>query len=168
MKILVSACLLGTACRYDGKSAPNQDVLALSAHHTLIPLCPEQLGGLPTPRVPSERVGERVVSREGVDVTGAYLRGTDEVLRLCTLFGIKLAILKERSPACGSGMIYDGTFSGTLRKGDGILAGALKEAGITVIGESAVPSCFSLAETAFSGENEEKSDQSGAKSKQPS
>ena len=136
MKLLVSACLLGLCCRYDGCAKPNAVVLALREGHTLIPVCPEQLGGLPTPRVPAERRGDRVVTRDGRDVTAAYEKGAAEALRLAELFSCDAAILKERSPACGSGRIYDGSFSKTLISGDGVAAACLKAHGIPVLGES--------------------------------
>jgi uncharacterized protein YbbK (DUF523 family) len=136
MKILVSACLLGLRCRYDGQSKPNAAVLALGEKHTLVPCCPEQLGGLPTPRSPSEWQGKRIVNQAGQDVTAQYLRGGEEAVRLARTLGCELAILKERSPACGSREIYDGSFSGVLLPGEGSAARALREAGIPVLGES--------------------------------
>ena len=136
MKILVSACLLGVRCRYDGKSKPHPAVERLMEQHTLIPVCGEILGGLPTPRVSAERQGARVVTADGRDVTAAYRRGAEEVLRLAKLYGCKAAILKERSPSCGSGRIYDGTFTGTLTDGWGVTAELLRDHGICVIGES--------------------------------
>ena len=136
MKLLISACLLGVRCRYDGASKPHPLAEKLAERHTLVPVCPEQLGGLPTPRVASERQGERVISAAGGDVTAQYQRGAEEALRLCRLFGCQAAVLKERSPSCGSGAVYDGTFSGTLTDGDGVTAAALKVAGIPVYGES--------------------------------
>ena len=136
MKILVSACLLGVRCRYDGKSKPHPAVERLMEQHTLIPVCGEILGGLPTPRVSAERQGARVVTADGRDVTAAYRRGAEEVLRLAERYGCKAAILKERSPSCGSGRIYDGTFTGTLTDGWGVTAELLLDHGICVIGES--------------------------------
>ena len=136
MKILVSACLLGVRCRYDGKSKPHPAVERLMEQHTLIPVCGEILGGLPTPRVSAERQGERVVTADGCDVTAAYRRGAEEVLRLAERYGCTAAILKERSPSCGSGRIYDGTFTGTLTDGWGVTAELLRDHGICVIGES--------------------------------
>lgn len=136
MKILVSACLLGVRCRYDGKSKPHPAVERLMEQHTLIPVCGEIFGGLPTPRVSAERQGARVVTADGRDVTAAYRRGAEEVLRLAERYGCKAAILKERSPSCGSGRIYDGTFTGTLTDGWGVTAELLRDHGICVIGES--------------------------------
>ncbi len=136
MTILVSACLLGTACRYDGRSKADAAVTALLARHALIPVCGEIFGGLPTPRTPAERRGARVMTKDGRDVTDAYRRGAEEVVRLARLYGARAAILKERSPSCGSGEIYDGTFSGTRTAGWGVTAELLRESGVRVYGES--------------------------------
>ena len=135
-KVLVSACLLGTPCRYDGKSKADARVLALAERYELIPVCPEQLGGLPTPRDPSERQGARVVMASGRDVTDNYRRGAEAALALCVQNGCKAAVLKEKSPSCGCGLIYDGTFSRRLVPGDGVTAELLKAHGIRVYGES--------------------------------
>ena len=136
MRILISACLLGCRCRYDGASKPHPLAGVLARHHTLIPVCPEQLGGLSTPRPPAERRGDRVVTREGQDVTEQYRRGAEEALRLCHLMGCEAAILKERSPSCSCGSIYDGTFSGRMHPGDGVTAELLARCGIPVYGET--------------------------------
>lgn len=136
--ILVSACLLGIPCRYDGKSKPCEAVVKLNEKYNLIPVCPEVSGGLPTPRVPSERIGERVMMRDGRDVTDNYNRGAEYALKLCRDNGISLAILKERSPSCGKGKIYDGTFSGKLTDRDGVTAELLQKGGIRVLSESDV------------------------------
>ncbi|MBQ3089241.1 MAG: DUF523 domain-containing protein [Oscillospiraceae bacterium] len=136
MKILISACLLGVACRYDGKSKQAAGIRELAERHQLIPFCPECYGGLPTPRPASERQGERVVNCLGEEVTQQYHRGAQEALRLARFFDCRYALLKERSPACGSGQIYDGSFTGTLIPGDGVAAQLLREHGITVLGES--------------------------------
>ena len=98
MKILISACLLGACCRYDGASKAHPLAALLAERHTLVPVCPEQLGGLPTPRPPAERRGGRVVTQSG-DVTEQYLRGATETLKLCKLLGCEAAVLKERSPS---------------------------------------------------------------------
>ena len=136
MKILISACLMGVRCRYDGASKAYPGIEQLAQRHTLVPVCPEQLGGLSTPRPPAERQGDRVVANTGVDVTEQYRRGAEEALRLCRLFGCEAAVLKERSPSCGKGAVYDGTFSGTLTAGDGVTAELLTAHGIAVFGES--------------------------------
>ncbi|HIW25900.1 MAG TPA: DUF523 domain-containing protein [Firmicutes bacterium] len=136
--ILVSACLLGVACRYDGKRKPNEAVIALKEKYNLIPVCPEIMGGLPTPRLPSEIRGETVIMENGEDVTDKYSRGAEETLRLARLFGCGKAVLKEKSPSCGSGRIYDGTFSKTLTEGNGVTAGMLLANGIRVAGETEI------------------------------
>ena len=135
MRLLVSACLLGCPCRYDGASKPCPAVLALAERHELVPVCPEQLGGLPTPRPPAERQGDRVVTQSG-DVTEQYRRGAAETVRLAKLLQCDGAVLKEKSPSCGHGAVYDGTFTRTLVPGDGVTAEALLSAGIPVYGES--------------------------------
>ncbi len=132
---LCSACLLGIKCRYDGKSKPNKKVLALAKKEVLIPICPEQLGGLSTPREPSEQRGKEVFTKSGKNVTDNFQNGAKEVLKLAKLFSIKEAILKQRSPSCGSGQIYDGTFSGTIIKGDGVTTALLKSNGIKIISD---------------------------------
>ena len=136
--LLISECLLGVACRYDGNSRPLDSGLLdrLMARYTLIPVCPEQLGGLPTPRNPSERRDSRVVMNNGVDVTAQYARGAAQALYLAQRFGCTKALLKERSPSCGSGTIYDGSFTGSLTDGWGVAAEALRDAGIAVFGEN--------------------------------
>ncbi|WP_235839223.1 DUF523 domain-containing protein [Clostridium sp. Marseille-P2415] len=145
--ILVSACLLGVNCRYDGRNGRNEDVLGLMETYNLIPVCPEQLGGLETPREPAERLAQneedgqekiRVVNQAGKDVTACFMRGAEETLKIARLYGCKRAILKERSPSCGHGIIYDGTFSGKKIPGSGVTAMLLEENGITVTGESKV------------------------------
>lgn len=138
MKILVSACLLGVNCKYSGGNNFHPEVLALKEKHTLIPLCPEQLGGLSTPRPPAERKGDQIITQEGKDVTDPYQKGAEELLRLARLLGAELAILKARSPACGPNGIYNGTFSHTLIPGQGIAAQALLEAGIPVHSEDEI------------------------------
>lgn len=138
MKLLVSACLLGCRCRYDGASKRHPQALRLAERYILVPVCPEQLGGLPTPRPPAERRRERVLTGTGTDVTEQYRRGAEEALRLCRLLGCGAAVLKERSPSCGCGTIYDGTFSGTLTAGNGMTAALLIVHNIPVYGESRI------------------------------
>lgn len=136
--VLVSACLLGLRCRYDGAEKGDDRVLGLLGREdiTLIPVCPEQLGGMSTPREPSEQKDGRVWNRRGEDVTAYYERGAEEALKLARLYQCRRAVLKERSPSCGCGVIYDGTFTKTLIKGHGITAKLLREQGIRVVGES--------------------------------
>lgn len=119
-KILVSACLLGCSTRYDGDSKPCQKVLDLAKDNTLIPVCPEQMGGLSTPRLPSERQGESIViMKDGTDVTGNYDRGAQIALDIAKLNNVDYCIFKSGSPSCGKGLIYDGTFSGNKCEGNG-------------------------------------------------
>ena len=134
-RIIVSACLLGCECRYKGDGCENEAVLALAKKHTLIPVCPEQLGGLPTPRDPSEIVGEKVMSCNGRDVTAEYMRGAETALRIAKINRAKTAILKAKSPSCGKGLIYDGTFTGNKVPGDGVTAKLFAENGIRVLTE---------------------------------
>ena len=138
MRLLVSACLLGVCCRYDGAGKTHPLAGELMTRYTVIPVCPEQRGGRPTPRPPAERQGERVMAKGGLDVTEPYRRGAEETLKLSRLFGCQTAVLKERSPSCGCGHIYDGTFSGTVTTGDGVTAALLRENGISVLGESQI------------------------------
>ena len=145
-KLLISACLLGVGCRYDGESRTSVPVAALSEKYELIPFCPEIYGGLPTPRTPSERVGERVLMKDGTDVTENFLRGAEAASELCSTLGCRLALLKERSPSCGTGVIYDGSFTGGLTEGDGVTAEHLRAAGVRVIGESRVSEIISNLE----------------------
>ena len=136
--ILVSACLLGIGCRYDGKHKAHPEVIRLAEKYNLIPICPEIYGGLPTPRIPSERVGDRVVMKDGRDVTDNYQKGARETLELCRILDAKIAVLKERSPSCGKGKIYDGSFTGALTERDGVCAELLISEGIRVLGESEI------------------------------
>ncbi len=140
MRILVSACLLGVCCRYDGQSKACPAVLELLKDHELIPVCPEQLGGLPTPRPPAEIQGDGVINREGIDVTAQYKKGAEEAARLYQLLRCDCAVLKARSPSCGCGEIYDGSFSGALISGNGITAQALNRLGIRVLTEETLNS----------------------------
>ncbi len=136
--LLVSACLVGVNCKYSGgnNALPPELLAALEEKYRLVPICPERDGGLPTPRLPSERKGKRVLNRAGEDVTEAFRRGAQFALETARREGCRLALLKERSPSCGSGEIYDGSFSGTLIPGDGVAAALLKEHGIAVFGET--------------------------------
>lgn len=136
--LLISACLLGASCRYDGQSKPLLQLVALSEQFDLVPVCPEQLGGLPTPRAPAERLGAAVITQDGGDVTAAYRRGAEQALHLARVCGCTVALLKERSPSCGSGTVYDGTFRGTLAAGNGVTAELLRANGIAVYGESEI------------------------------
>jgi len=132
---LCSACLLGIRCRYDGKGKANRKIVKLLKKEILIPVCPEQLGGLSTPRKFSEQRGDRVITEAGRDVTGNFEKGAKEVLKLARLFGAQEAVLKQKSPSCGCGKIPDGSFTGRTIKGDGVTAALLKKNGIKVLTE---------------------------------
>ena len=134
-KILVSACLLGINCKYNGNNNKNDKVLEYIKDKEVIPICPEIMGGLSTPRIPAEILNDKVVNSEGLDVTDSFKKGANEVLYLAKLFNVKKAILKAKSPSCGVGEIYDGTFTHTKISGDGITARLLKENNIEVITE---------------------------------
>lgn len=144
--ILISACLLGMPCRYDGGSKPLPHLVDLiNQNQILIPICPEVQGGLAIPRLPAEIIGgdgtmvlqgkARVVNQKGADYTEGFLNGAKAVLRMANDLNPKLIILKSKSPSCGSGEIYDGSFSGRLRHGDGVTAALLKQAGFEVCTE---------------------------------
>ena len=139
MSILVSACLLGINCKYNGGNNRNERVLRYVEGHEVIPVCPEVLGGLPCPRKPVEWVGERVLTRDGDDCTEAFRRGVAKALSLLEGKAVDLAILQSRSPTCGVKQIYDGTFTGTRIDGMGALARALHERGIALMDAEDVP-----------------------------
>lgn len=132
--LLISACLLGFPCKYNGgdNALPDEVLAALRRRWRLIPVCPEVAGGLPTPRVPSERRGDRVVTRDGRDVTAEFQRGAELAGRLAQRFDARLALLKSNSPSCGSGTVYDGSFSGRLVPGDGVTAEYLKNKNLII------------------------------------
>ncbi len=133
--LIISACLIGEACRYDGKSVKKVNIEPLVEKYRLVPVCPEVDGGLPIPRTPSERIGDRVIMRDGRDVTDNYRLGAEKTLEAAISSGAKVALLKSRSPSCGKGKIYDGSFSGTLTDRDGVTAELLISHGIVVYGE---------------------------------
>jgi uncharacterized protein YbbK (DUF523 family) len=136
--LLVSACLLGVQCNHEAGHSRRPAVEALAGTHRLVPVCPEACGGLPTPRPAAELVGDRVVNVAGADVTAAYECGARAAVELAQAVGATRAVLKARSPSCGSAQIYDGTFSRTLRAGEGVTAAALRAAGIEVVSEDDV------------------------------
>ena len=138
MNIIVSACLLGMKCRYDGSGQMLMQMQELKEKHHLIPVCPEIYGGLSTPRDAAEKIGDRVFTQSGEEVTQEYRKGAKEIGLLADFFQCQYAILKERSPSCGHGMIYDGSFTGTIVPGEGITAKLLLENGIRVIGETQI------------------------------
>jgi len=133
---LISACLLGINCRYDGKSKPCQKAIDLAKKEDLIPVCPEQLGGLPTPRIPQEiQKDGRVLNKNNEDVTANFKRGAEETLKIAKILGVKEFIAKSKSPSCGYGKTYDGTFTDTLVKGNGVTVDLLLKNNIKVITE---------------------------------
>ncbi len=132
---IVSACLCGENCRYDGKSTLSERVKRLVDEGKAITVCPEVEGGLPIPRHPCEIRGNRVVNSHNEDKTEEFISGAEKVLELVKKHNIKKAILKEKSPSCGSSFIYDGTFSRKLIKGQGITTKLLRENGIEVISD---------------------------------
>lgn len=145
--ILVSACLIGTKCRYDGGSFEQYpELAALVAKGEAIPVCPEELGGLPTPRPPAELVGgdgadvlngaARIVREDGTDVTDAFLAGAEAAARIAQAHGATRAVLKARSPSCGCATVYDGTFSGRVIPGQGVTAARLRAMGVSITDES--------------------------------
>jgi len=134
MKI-VSACLAGINCRYDGKSNPVEEVMNLVRKGEAIPVCPEQLGGLPTPRPCCEIRNGRVFTKDGDDVSSEFKKGAEQGLKIALLAGCDSAILKARSPSCGCGKIHDGSFSGKLSSGNGLFTEMLVSHGIAVITE---------------------------------
>lgn len=136
MNILVSSCLLGLNCRYCGNGCCNPNVVNLGNRFRLVPVCPEQMGGLPTPRPPVELLNDKAATREGEDCTAQFRKGAQEVLKLAKMFDCKYAVLKSKSPSCGFGNIYDGTFSGKLTEGNGITANLLHQSGITILDEN--------------------------------
>ena len=133
MKIMVSACLLGENCKYSGGNNRNEKVLAYVQGHEVIPVCPEVMGGLPTPRVPAEIVCGVVINKDGVNVDRENRLGAEKTLALAKENGIDLAILQSRSPSCGVKEIYDGTFSGRRISGMGVTARLLSENGFAVM-----------------------------------
>lgn len=138
MNILVSACLLGVDCRYCGTGLFHEAVCKLKNNHNLIPVCPEQLGGLTTPRNPVELVKGRAVDKENNDVTAQFLKGAEETLKIAKLLDCTTAVLKSNSPSCGYGRIYDGTFGGSLIEGNGITAAKLAENDIKIMTEKEI------------------------------
>ena len=133
--ILVSSCLLGCNCRYKGDGCRNERVLKLKDKHILIPVCPEQMGGLETPRNPSERINDKVLSNAERDVTEQFRKGAETALFLAQLNRVDFAVFKANSPSCGKGIIYDGTFTGGKKEGNGMTTDLLLENGIPVYTE---------------------------------
>ena len=139
-KILISACLVGDNVKYNGGNNLSPKIDALLEKYELIPFCPEVEGGLSTPRTPAERIGDKVINQDGEDVTDAYMKGAELAFNICLFLKIKKVILKEKSPSCGSKIIYDGTFSHKEIKGMGVTAEYLKKKGIEVFSEDDIDS----------------------------
>ncbi len=133
MKVLVSACLLGENCKYNGQNNYNEELIKKLRSHEIVAVCPEVLGGLPVPRVPAEIVKGKVQTKEHVSVHREFQRGAERALKTAIQEGVDLAVLQSRSPSCGVGKIYDGSFSGRLVDGDGIFVQMLKKEGIPVV-----------------------------------
>lgn len=145
MNILISACLLGVNCKYNGDNNNVPGIIKQMQNLTLIPVCPEQLGGLTTPRLPAEIVGETsIVNKEGSDVTKQFELGAKETLKMAKLYHCEYAILKERSPSCGSNQIYDGSFQGKVKLGEGVTAALLKQNSIKVYSEENFEELFNM------------------------
>lgn len=141
MDAVVSACLLGTRCRYDGAAKPSEAVCALAGRLEAHPVCPEVAGGLSVPRPPAERSGGRVLTADGTDVTAAYVSGGEVCVDIARRCGASLAVLKAKSPACGIGQIYDGTHTRVLTKGCGVFAELLEREGVCMVTEEVVQEC---------------------------
>ncbi len=137
-KILVSACLFGNKCRYKGDDCFNEKLAKLGENAVLIPVCPEQLGGLSTPRNPAERVGEKIISNVGKDVTEEYTRGANLAVQIAKANDVDFCVLKANSPSCGKRIIYDGTFSGGKTQGNGLTTEMLLKEGFTVLTEDEI------------------------------
>lgn len=132
-KILVSACLLGVNCKYNGENNASNEVDKFLKDYEIIPICPEVMGGLPTPRCCAEIIGDKVITKDEEDVTKQYIKGAKECLFLAQKYNVKKALLKLKSPSCGYGKVYDGTFSNVLTNKNGITAELLKNNGVEII-----------------------------------
>ncbi|MDU2441795.1 MAG: DUF523 domain-containing protein [Veillonella sp.] len=135
-KLLISECLFGVHCRYDGKDNYIETIEALKEYYELVPVCPEVLGGLSTPRDPAERQGERICTVNGADVTDEFVRGAQLTVDIALKYGCKQALMKAKSPSCGYKRIYDGTFTRTMKNGHGCTVEALLEKNITIYTEN--------------------------------
>ena len=134
-KILVSACLLGVNCKYNGGNNYNENIEEYLRDKEIIPICPEIYGGLPTPRVPSEIRNNKVFTEDNIDVTENFKKGAEETLKLAKRLGVTKALLKSKSPSCGYKKIYDGTFTNQLIDGNGITTRLLLENGFEILTE---------------------------------
>ena len=142
--LLVSACLLGIDCRYDGGNCYKEEILELRNYFNFIPICPEQLGGLKTPRMPGEIKGNKVISKIDEDYSDNYSKGANNALKIALMNNCKYALLKQKSPSCGNGKIYDGSFSGKIIEGDGKTTELLKENGIICFNEEEIEKLLNL------------------------
>ena len=133
MRVLVSACLLGYNCKYNGKNNLNTKVVELLKDHEVIPVCPECLGGLSCPRTPCEKLGDTVIDQNGNDCTQQFIKGAEIAFDIAKEKHVDLAILQRRSPSCGYSLIYDGTFKGNLVVGRGIFAKKLQSLNIPIL-----------------------------------
>ena len=132
-KIVVSACMAGINCKYDGGNNNNSKILKLLEDDKIVLVCPEELGGMSTPRIPSEQVNDKVLAKNGLDVTYEFNKGANEALKIAKSVNADTAILQQRSPSCGSKLVYDGSFSGKLIKGKGVTTKLFEENGIKVL-----------------------------------
>lgn len=142
MIVMISACLIGINCRYDGKSSRNTRLMDLLKGFVVVPFCPEQLGGLSTPRPRAEIRGEKVVNEFGEDVTSYFLKGANEALKIAKKISPDIIILKSRSPSCGKGRIYDGSFHNKLVEGSGVTCSILTRNGFKVLSDEEFCSLF--------------------------
>lgn len=136
--LLVSACLLGIKCRYNGEIKTTEAVAALAERYNLVPVCPEILGGLATPRPAAERRGEAVFNKEGIDVTKPFVLGAEKTVEMAADLGCRQAVLKANSPSCGCGIIYDGTFAGKKIAGNGVAAEHLLKINVHIVNEESL------------------------------
>ena len=136
MKIGVSSCLLGINCKYNGQSNKNEGIIKLKEKYELVHICPEVLGGLPTPRIPAEIIKDKVINKQGIDVTRNYNDGANKALQILKENNINIVILKSKSPSCGRDRIYDGTFSHILIEGQGVSAKLFSDNNITIYDEN--------------------------------
>ena len=133
MRILVSACLLGYNCKYNGKNNYNSKIVELLKEHEVVPVCPEMFGGLSCPRIPCEKVENKIMDKEGNDCTKQFIKGAEIALNIAKEKQVDFAILQRRSPSCGYSLIYDGTFNGNLIVGSGIFAQKLQSLDIPIM-----------------------------------
>lgn len=146
IRVLVSQCLLGIDCRYDGGNNFCENIVRLADLCEVIPVCPEMLGGMTTPRRPSERIDGRVVDSAGEDVTACFERGAQQALRLAEFYGAEYAVLKQSSPSCGSVTVYDGTFSGRKIPGKGVTAELFEGIGMRIFDEKHINDLINILE----------------------